>query len=169
LLCRSILWDEQRAPQLENAEADARFWTGLHDANAESRDGFKGMAANAEASATALFKLAASAAEAAAEARDKAERLRRGEERGATADRTARRPATPAHGGCHDRNPPHEAPVGRFVGVHRACHMGTTWQGLHRPGFVRPAVAQASATARRVTPVVTPDVFSAATSGMICG
>jgi hypothetical protein len=40
--------------------------------------------------------------------------------RGATAGRTARRPATPAHGGCHDRNPPHEAPVARA--------MGTTWQ-----------------------------------------
>jgi hypothetical protein len=52
----------------------------LHDANAESRDGFKGMAAKAEASATALAKLAASAAEAAAEARDKAERLRRSED-----------------------------------------------------------------------------------------
>jgi len=48
----------------------------------------------------------------------------------------------------------------------------TIWddrQGLHHPGFVLPAVAQVSATARRVTPVVTPDVFSAATSGMIFG
>jgi hypothetical protein len=40
--------------------------------------------------------------------------------RGATAGRTARDPATPAHGACHDRNRPHEAPVGRAI--------GTTWQ-----------------------------------------
>jgi hypothetical protein len=68
--------DEQRALQPENAEADARSWTGLHNANAESRDGFKGMAANAEASATALAKLAASAAEAAAPDRPAMRRAR---------------------------------------------------------------------------------------------
>jgi hypothetical protein len=38
----------------------------------------------------------------------------------ATAGRTARDPATPAHGACHDRNRPHEALFGRAIGM--------TWQ-----------------------------------------
>jgi hypothetical protein len=42
-------------------------------------------------------------------ARRSATRRRAVPPRGATAGRTARDPATPAHGACHDRNPPHEA------------------------------------------------------------
>jgi hypothetical protein len=58
--------------------------------------------------------------------------------------------ATPAHGGCHDRNPRHRRLSADLPAFHRACHMGRPGKACIAPGFVRPAVAQASATARRV-------------------
>jgi hypothetical protein len=54
--------------------------------------------------------------------------------RGATAGRTARRPATPAHGGCQTETRPHEAPVSKAV----ALTVGGDWAAsrLHGAGRI---------------------------------
>jgi hypothetical protein len=71
--------DEQRALQLENAESDERFWTrmhGLNHATAEDNKGLATVAANKIANAQTA---AANAATKAAIAKDRAERIKRGE------------------------------------------------------------------------------------------
>jgi hypothetical protein len=72
--------EEQRALQLRNAEADERFWTQLHDLHAGTVEGQKGLAVSAErkvAEGQAAMATAASYRDAAKERR---ERLQRGED-----------------------------------------------------------------------------------------
>jgi len=72
--------DEQRALQLENAEADERFWASLHGMNQEQVDGHKALAVTVKgAIATGQAGAAAAAAKAEA-ARIRAERIRKGED-----------------------------------------------------------------------------------------
>jgi hypothetical protein len=74
-----VTTDEQRALQLENAEADARFWSSMHDMSAEQVEGRKGLAASAErAVANGQFNMANAAANAAV-AKDRVELIKRGE------------------------------------------------------------------------------------------
>jgi hypothetical protein len=71
--------DEQRALQLENAEAEARFWSTFHDMNAEQVEGHKGLAALAERKIADGQSAAADAAAEAAVAKERVERIKRGE------------------------------------------------------------------------------------------
>jgi hypothetical protein len=68
--------DDQRAVQLENAKADARFWATISDAQADQIAGLKGIAASA---AQRAAKAEPAATEAADKARKAAERLARAE------------------------------------------------------------------------------------------
>jgi hypothetical protein len=71
--------DEIRALQLENAEADERFWNSLHDMQTEQADGNKRLAAAAERAA-AKSKAEAEKARAKAEtAKDRVARIKRRE------------------------------------------------------------------------------------------
>ena len=72
--------DEQRAVQLENAEADERFWTRFKDFNEETAAGHKALAATAEQVAANQQAKAADAAAKAAAAKERAERIRRGDD-----------------------------------------------------------------------------------------
>jgi len=72
--------DEQRALQLENAEADERFWSSLHDMHAETVEDHKGLAASVESSIAKGKASAADAAANAAAAKERAERIRNGED-----------------------------------------------------------------------------------------
>ncbi len=72
--------DEQRALQLDNAKADAGFWTVIRDAHGEIAQGHKGLIASAE---RIIAKSEAEAAKADAEAKasqERIERIERGEE-----------------------------------------------------------------------------------------
>ena len=71
--------DEQRALQLANTEADAAFWKGLEAVHQGMVDDHKGLIATAE-SAIAAGTDAASAAGNAAAAKERAERIRAGED-----------------------------------------------------------------------------------------
>ncbi len=75
-----VTLDEQRALQLANAEADERFWSLMHDVNQEKVDGHKAVAVAAESSIATGQAEASKAAANAAVARDRAERIRRGED-----------------------------------------------------------------------------------------
>jgi hypothetical protein len=75
-----VTLDEQRALQLRNAEADEQFWTNIHDMHAGTVEGHKGLATTAErkvAEGEAEMAKAASHRDAAKERR---ERLQRGED-----------------------------------------------------------------------------------------
>jgi hypothetical protein len=72
--------EEQQALKLDNAEADERFWSGLHGAHQEQADGQKQLAAKAERAAAGNQVAAAKAAGNAAAAKDRAERIRKGED-----------------------------------------------------------------------------------------
>jgi hypothetical protein len=72
--------DEQRTLQRENAEADARLWEGLHDMNAGQAEGHKEIAAKSARIAADAEKGAAEAAAKAATAKDRLDRLAKGED-----------------------------------------------------------------------------------------
>jgi hypothetical protein len=72
--------DEQRMLQRENAEADARLWEGLHDMNAEQAEGHKEIAAKSARIAADAEKGAVEAAARAATAKDRLDRLAKGED-----------------------------------------------------------------------------------------
>jgi hypothetical protein len=72
--------DEQRALQLENAEADERFWSVMHDMNQEKVADHKALVATAQAAIATGEAEAAKAADNLARAKDRAERIRRGED-----------------------------------------------------------------------------------------
>ena len=71
--------DEQRALQLENAKADADFWDCLADMHAGTAADHKGLAERAERSAAEGEIERAKAAEHAARAKERVERIERGE------------------------------------------------------------------------------------------
>jgi hypothetical protein len=72
--------DELRALQRENAEADARLWTGLQDMSAEMATGQRGLAALVSQRAADSEAMAQDAAEKAAAAKDRLSRLAKGED-----------------------------------------------------------------------------------------
>ena len=72
--------DELRALQRENAEADARLWAGLQGMSAEMATGQRGLAALASQKAADLQAMAKDAAEKAAAAKDRLDRLAKGED-----------------------------------------------------------------------------------------
>ena len=74
-----VMPDEQRALQIENAEADARLWGSLHDLHQGSVEGHKGLAATVERSIAEGQKNAAEACAKRAAAEDRLDRLRKGE------------------------------------------------------------------------------------------
>jgi hypothetical protein len=74
-----VSMDEQRALQLETATSDARFWSGIHDMNAGTVEDHKQLAATTAAAIEKGETAAAAAAARAAAAKDRAERIARGE------------------------------------------------------------------------------------------
>jgi hypothetical protein len=75
-----VTLDEQRALQLENAEADEEFWSSMRDANQEFADGHKRLVAVAERKIAELQSAAADAGAEAARAKERAERIKKGED-----------------------------------------------------------------------------------------
>jgi hypothetical protein len=75
-----VTLDEQRALQLANAEADERFWSVMHDMNQEKVDGTKALIATAQGAIATGEAEASKAAVSLARAKDRAERIRRGED-----------------------------------------------------------------------------------------
>ena len=75
-----VTLDEQRALQLRNAEADERFWESIHDMHAGTVEGHKGLAAKAEHTAAEGEAEMAKAASHREAARERRERLERGED-----------------------------------------------------------------------------------------
>jgi hypothetical protein len=71
-----VTLDEQHALKLENTEADERFWTNLRDTNQANAEDHKRLLATTERT---IANMESAAAKAAA-ARDRVERLRRGED-----------------------------------------------------------------------------------------
>lgn len=74
-----VMIDEMRALQLENAEADERFWQSLQEMNDEQAEDNQQLAASAERAATAAKAGAEMAAANASGARQRVERIKRGE------------------------------------------------------------------------------------------
>jgi hypothetical protein len=72
--------DEQRALQLENAEADERFWSSLHGMNREQVDGHKALAASVQSKIAAGRTEATKAATNAAAASERVERIKKGDD-----------------------------------------------------------------------------------------
>jgi hypothetical protein len=71
--------DDQRAIQEENAQDDEQFWDLLRSLNEELIEGNKGLIATAEAKNTEIAPHVAAASEKVERAKDRLERLRRGE------------------------------------------------------------------------------------------
>lgn len=71
--------DEQRALQLQNAEADERLWRDLADIQTERAEGNGKLAAGAERTAIEAKQQAENATTKAEEAKDRVDRLKRGE------------------------------------------------------------------------------------------
>lgn len=71
--------DDQRSIQEENAKDDERFWDGLHDMNASLAEGYKAHIAKAEMKLAELQPEVANAAERHDAAKDRLEKIRRGE------------------------------------------------------------------------------------------
>jgi hypothetical protein len=71
--------DEQRALQLENAESDERFWTHMYGLNHAAAEDGKGFAATAASKIASAQTAANDAAAKAATAKDRVERIKRGE------------------------------------------------------------------------------------------
>jgi hypothetical protein len=71
--------DEQRELQLTNAEADERFWSSLSNMNAATAADHKALIATAERAVTQGEAAAADAAAKATAARERGERIRKGE------------------------------------------------------------------------------------------
>jgi hypothetical protein len=72
--------DEQRDVQLANAEADERFWSNLQTVNEEQVDGHQGLIAKAESAVAKGKAGAANAASKATVAKERIERLKKGED-----------------------------------------------------------------------------------------
>jgi hypothetical protein len=72
--------DEQRALQLANAEADERFWAGQRDMDQATAEDHKALSASAEQAAAMLQAAAADADTKAAIAKERSERIKRGED-----------------------------------------------------------------------------------------
>jgi hypothetical protein len=72
--------DEQRAVQLENAEADARFWADHRDFSEAQVEGHRALAATVETAIAGGQAVATDAGAKAATAKDRVERLKRGED-----------------------------------------------------------------------------------------
>jgi hypothetical protein len=72
--------DEQRALQIENAEADVQFWSGIRDMNTATAEDHKGLAAKAAEAITSGEVSAAQADIHAKEAADRIARIKRGED-----------------------------------------------------------------------------------------
>ena len=72
--------DEMRTLQRENAEADKKFWTGLHGMEAEQAEGHRDLATKSARIAADAEKRAAEAAGKAATAKDRLDKLAKGEE-----------------------------------------------------------------------------------------
>jgi hypothetical protein len=72
--------DEQRALQLENAEADEWFWSAMHVNNQSTVDDHKALVATAQGAIATGEAAAAKAADNLARAKDRVERIRRGED-----------------------------------------------------------------------------------------
>jgi hypothetical protein len=72
--------DEQRALQLENAKADESFWTSLHDMAKGTAEGHRGLAASVQSALAADEAAMADAMKRRAEARERIERIKRGED-----------------------------------------------------------------------------------------
>src|SRR5258708_36706053 len=75
-----VTLDEQRSLQLANAEANERFWSVMHDMNQEKVDGTKALVAAAQGAIATGEAEASKAAVSLARAKDRAERIRRGED-----------------------------------------------------------------------------------------
>jgi hypothetical protein len=75
-----VTLDEQRALQLENTEADEWFWSGLRDMHQGQADGHVQLVRTAEGAIAESQAAAAGAATKAADAKDRVERLKRGED-----------------------------------------------------------------------------------------
>jgi len=74
-----VTLDEQRALQLDNAKADARFWSSLADMHAATAEDHKRLIAKAETKAAASRAAAVDAEAKAAQASDKMASIERGE------------------------------------------------------------------------------------------
>jgi hypothetical protein len=72
--------DEQRAVQAENFEADERFWASLRDMNAGTAEEHRGLAKLADEKAAAMATEAAKAEAKVAAAKERRERIERGED-----------------------------------------------------------------------------------------
>jgi hypothetical protein len=72
--------DEIRTVQRENAEADEKFWSGLQDMNSETAEGNRALAADASRKAAEAEAHAKYAAEKVATAKDRLDRLTKGED-----------------------------------------------------------------------------------------
>lgn len=72
--------DEQRALQLENAEADEKFWATMHDMHADNVAGHKGLALKAERKAAEGQAAMNNAAEHLEPIRQRIERIKQGED-----------------------------------------------------------------------------------------
>ena len=72
--------DDMRAVQRENAEADEKLWSGLQGMNAEQAEGHKEVAAKSARIAADAESRAADAAAKASVAKDRIERLAKGED-----------------------------------------------------------------------------------------
>jgi hypothetical protein len=75
-----VLIDEQRDVQLRNAEADERFWTSLRDMNAASVEDHEALAATVARAIADMQSAADDAAAKSAAAKERAERIKRGED-----------------------------------------------------------------------------------------
>jgi hypothetical protein len=79
-----VTLDEQRALQLENAEADERFWSVMQDMNQSKVADHRALVAKAQGAIATGEADAAKAADSLARAKDRAERIRKGEDGKAT-------------------------------------------------------------------------------------
>ena len=79
-----VTGDERRALQLEAAKADLKFWEVMQESNEEMSGGYRAMATDADRHSTAAKQAAEGAAKHAAAAKNRIDRLDRGEDIGAT-------------------------------------------------------------------------------------
>ena len=75
-----VMIDEQRAKQLENAESDERFWAGQRDMCQATADDHKGLATTVVQAIASNQNAAADAAAKATAARERTERIKKGED-----------------------------------------------------------------------------------------
>jgi hypothetical protein len=75
-----VTLDEQRAKQLENTESDERFWAAQSDMYQATADDQKGLAATVAQAIASMQNAAADAAVKATAAKERAERIKKGED-----------------------------------------------------------------------------------------